>query len=201
MINIVKEGEMPKMICEYCGNKTKIVMMSGREGCSYCGAGIEESNIEIDVFEEEKLFEKKAVDKRGRKGVLSFERMFAYGIVLMLLALIFTPYINNTIGEPIIAFSEPPSDYINVIEVNLCVDLIDGYTGEYNNYEAMIEIYNFKIELMYVFVMRNTAMFSLILEESKVYEVWIYPYLNATVFVDGFMAVANETQLVVFPVY
>lgn len=30
--------------CSYCGEKTKVEMVSGKEACSYCGAGVEDSS-------------------------------------------------------------------------------------------------------------------------------------------------------------
>lgn len=35
---ILSEGK--KIVCGYCGESTRIQVISGRSACSYCGAGV-----------------------------------------------------------------------------------------------------------------------------------------------------------------
>ena len=216
---------MGKMDCTYCGESTYIERISGRDACSYCGAGIDAVSAKQDaahyeehaaivgtsvaILDSMKTYTKETKSikktrtpapsyrKRRQSGGLSADKVFAGVFLFFIVLAVFAPTMRNVMYVETPGDREKPS----MVEIGLRVDLIDAETGMHNNYEARLEILNDDDIVGYMFMLKNTALFEIIAQENMVYWVRMFPYQNSTYSERSFKAIANETQLITFAIY
>lgn len=215
-----------KDACSYCGagvdfiEKERDLSLYEEHAAVVIDTTVKVLEATAGIFEGEKNFERKAAEKiasnmratqqirdypkNKRKGKDSNLGEFSYisaVIGIIFIFLLFSPGVFNMYGAALVDTPADKNSTDYLVSMRLYVDAIVVETGELYTENVMLEIWSDEGQMEYIFMFCGTALFDLMLSNGQLYEVWVYPYLNATKIVDAFMVIENETQLMQFPIY